>query len=494
MNLPIDRLRLKARRQGSRLPEPLALYAGGGHGETLHAVDQAAARLGLMPGQRLADARAILPDLVLMPATHAADRRFLEGLAAAASRYTPAVALDGADALLLDITGCAHLLGGEAGLLDDLAGRLDRLGLGHRSAIADSQALAWAWARFGAGGVLHGERAKAVMPELSVHALRLDATTTAALERLGLRRVGQLLALPQRSLVQRFGRGPVLALGRLSGVEPETFSPLREPPRFAARLSWPEPIGRTEDIEAATQELLERLVVELERAVAGARRLELWLFRVDGEVQRLTVRTGRPSRDARHLARLFALQLDGLDVGFGIETMRLEVADAASLTAEQVDLAQDRNAAELMRLVDQLRQRLGEGAVQRLVPVQSHWPERAQERVDPAAALDEPGTAWLASTPRPLRLLDRPVRIEAVAPVPDGPPRLLRRSGEALPVQLATGPERLEPEWWHCGRTLPAMRDYYRVVDGSGHDLWIYREGRYGEAVPPGWWVHGAFE
>lgn len=471
----------------------MALYVAGGNGETLYAVDDAAAGHGLAPGLRLADARAILPDLALLPAAPAADRRFLEGLAAAALRYTPLVALDGDDALMLDITGSAHLFGGEAGLLADLRARLERLGLRHRLAIADGQALAWAWARYGRGGALKGGETAGIIAELPVRALRQDAVTTAALERLGLRRVGQLMALPQRSLVQRFGRELVLALGRLRGVEPETFTPLHEPPRFAARLSWPEPIGRTEDIEAAALDLLECLGHELERAVAGARRLELLLFRVDGEVLRLTVKTGQPSRHAGHLLKLFALQLDGLDVGFGIESMRLEVADAAPLAPAQVDLAQDQDAAELMRLVDQLRQRLGDAAVGRLVPVQSHWPERAQRAVDPAVVANV-GDGWLAPQPRPLRLLDRPIRIEAMAPVPDGPPRLLRRSGRPGPVRLATGPERLEPEWWRVGEVLPGMRDYYRVVDAAGHDLWLYREGRYDEVEPPGWWVHGAFE
>jgi protein ImuB len=498
-NLAIDRLKLKAGRQGRALPEPFALYATAANGAVLHAVDAVAAAAGITPAMRLADARGILPGLALAPATPAADRRFLEGLATACLRYTPLVALDGEAALGLDITGCAHLWGGEQALLDDLGQRLDRQGLGHRLAIAGNPALAWAWARYGNGGqVLQGEAADTARRRLTVRALRQDAAVIAALERLGLMTIADLEALPQRALVQRFGRELVLAMARLAGRERVPFEPMREVPRFAAQTGWPEPIGRTEDIEAAIRSLLDRLMVELERAVAGARRLEVLLFRVDGEVVRLALRTGRPSRHAGHLMKLAALELDGLgnrglDVGFGIESIRLEVVDTAPLHPEQVDLAQNHDAAELARLADQLRQRLGPGAVERLVPHASHWPEHAQATIDPANAPAEPGP-WLAPQPRPLRLLDEPARIDAMAPVPDGPPLLLRRFGQSEKVHGATGPERLEPEWWRTGQPLPRPRDYYRVVDAQGHALWLYREGRFGDAQPPEWHVHGAFE
>lgn len=504
MNLPIDRLRRSAERRGERLPEPFALHARGAHGEVLTAVDAAAAAAGLAPGLRLADARAILPDLALAPAAPSADRRLLESLAAACRRYTPRVALDdapagdggegsgGEAALVLDISGSAHLFGGEAGLLADLGRRLDRLALGHRLAVADGAMAAWAWARYGAGGVLKGEAARAALARLPVQALRLAPATTATLRRLGLRRVGQLQALPQRALVRRFGRDPVLALDRLMGVTETPFTPLREPPCHAAGLAWAEPIGRTGDIRAAVLELLQRLGLELERAVAGARRLELLLFRVDGELARLTIRTGRPSRDTAHLLALFELQLDGLDIGFGIESIRLEVTEAAPLAARQVDLAQDQDVAELARLVDQLQARLGPAAVRRLLPAPSHWPEHAQGVIDPAG---DPAAAdpWLAGQPRPLRLLARPAPIEAMAPVPDGPPILLRHCGRSEPVRAASGPERLEPEWWRTDRPTPRPRDYYRVTDARGLDLWLYREGRYGEAEPPTWHLHGTF-
>jgi protein ImuB len=493
-NLAIDRLRLKARRQGRALPEPFALYATAANGAVLHAVDDAAAAAGIAPGMRLADARAILPDLTLAPAAPAADRRFLEGLATWCLRYTPLVAVDPAAALCLDITGCAHLFGGEATLIADLASRLDRQGLGHRLAVASNPALAWAWARHGDGErILHGEAAETARRRLPVRALRQEAAVTTALERLGLSTIAELEALPQRSLVQRFGRDLVLAMGRLQGQGSLPFTPLREVPRFAAQTNWPEPIGRTEDIEAAIQALLERLMRELERAVSGARRLEVLLFRVDGEVLRLALRTGRPSRHAGHLMKLASLELDGSDIGFGIESIRLEVVDTAPLHPEQADLAQSHDAAELARLTDQLRQRLGSDAVQRLVPHASHWPEHAQVTADPAQAEDAP-EGWHIPQPRPLRLLPEPVRIDAVAPVPDGPPILLHRFGRSEKVREASGPERLEPEWWRTGQPLPRPRDYYRVVDATGQLLWLYRDGRFDDADPPAWHVHGVFE
>ena len=344
---------ITARRQAEPFPEvetPLALHAPGAGGPKLTAVNQAAAVQGIKIRMGIADARAILPDLQLREAQLDADAKALEALAEWCLRYTPRVSLDGSDALLLDITGCAHLFGGEQAMLDDLRAQLRRRGLTAGLAIADRRLAAWAWARFGEGNALAAGNARQRLKALPIRALRLDTEMIASFERLGFGRIGQLAALPHRSLLNRFGDAPVMQLQALFTSGSELFTALRERPRFAARMSWPEPIGRNEDIEAAIDLLLKDLCKELERAGLAARRLDLMLFRLDGKVLRLQVGAGAPTRAIKHWRRLFDLKLDNLDIGFGVELMRLEAPDTAIVQPAQADLATNLDEAELARL------------------------------------------------------------------------------------------------------------------------------------------------
>ena len=487
---PLQRMRLAARRVGRAFPDehaPLALTASERGVPRLTAVGQTAAALGLVPGMALADARAACPDLLVRQAEPAADAEELAALGLWCARYSPRVMVDGMDGLAIDLTGCSHLFGGEHSLMADLDRRLERLGLTRRLAVAGRLAAAWAWARFGAGGLLPAEAE--ALQDLPAAALRLDADLLAALRRLGLRRVGQLAALPRSALLTRFGPTLPIHLDRLLGHGEEEFVALQEPRAFSARIGWPEPIGRTEDIAAATLRLLANLCRELEHRQLGVRRLALGLHRIDGKVARLTVGTGRPVREPAHLFRLLALELDGVDIGFGVEFMLLEALETAPLGAAQADLATDVDVAELARLVDQLAQRLGAARVVRLQPVDSHLPERAQALAPAGAALHP--RPWLARQPRPLRLLPHPEPIEAMAGVPDGPPLWLRRRRERQRVVAAAGPERILPEWWRGEPGRP--RDFYRVATAAGGIFWVSRDGMYGDPQPPQWRVRGRF-
>jgi protein ImuB len=489
---PIERMRLKARRKGAPFPAedaPLALVAPERGVPRLAAVAPVARALGLAPGLALADARAACPGLLVRDAEPAADAEELAALGLWCARYSPRVMVDGADGLAIDLTGCSHLFGGERSLMADLDRRLDRLGLTRRLAVAGRLAAAWAWARFGAGGLLPA--GTETLLDLPAAALRLEPDLLHALQRLGLRRVGQLAALPRSALLTRFGPALPIRLDRLLGQSEEEFAPLREPAAFSVRIGWPEPIGRSEDIAAATSRLLTSLCRGLERSQLGARRLALGLYRVDGKVARLVVGTSRPVRDPAHLFRLLALELDGVDIGLGVEFMLLEALETATLAAAQADLAADTDAAELDRLVDQLAQRLGASRVVRLQPVDSHIPERAQELV-PAGGVLQP-RPWLARQPRPLRLLPRPEPVEAMASVPDGPPLWLRRHRKRRRIVAAVGPERILPEWWRHEAEAARLRDFYRVTVEDGRGFWVSREGMYGEAKPPEWRVQGGF-
>ncbi len=519
--LPTNRLRRSWARQGASARRadgeqpPLVVMAAEKGRLKIVAVDSMAAEAGLAPGMPLADARALEPGLRAVEADPVAEARALAGLADWCGRYTPWTATHGGDCILLDITGCAHLFGGEAGLARDLIERLDAIGYAGVLAVADTPGSAWAVSHMGGGygraGAPLGDAlippggAEAALAGLPIAGLRLEPATVDGLERLGLRRIGNLAALPRDSLASRFGAAVLRRLDQAFGREAEPVSPRRPVPVHLARMVFPEAIGRTEDVEAALARLLDHLCAGLEQAQQGARRVELALYRVDGSVDRQAIGTSQPSRRPRHLYRLLSGHLDRIDAGFGIEVAVLSALATDPLGPSQIAFREaggiSREAGDdtpLADLVDRLAGRLGRNAVVRPMPFESHLPER-EVAMHPAMDGQNTGPDVPASWPdrlRPVRLLPVPQPIEVVAPVPDDPPVLFRRGGVVHRIIRADGPERLAPEWWQdvpAGAVANRPRDYYRVEDTKGRRFWLYRAGLFNPDVPPRWFLHGIF-
>jgi protein ImuB len=506
-DLVTDRLTRKGAVHTAWRARPLATVAQQ-HGALMLAAANAAARgQGLRAGQSLADARALCPEVKTVGADPAAEADALARLARWCTRWSPWTAVDaltgdGGAGLWIDATGCAHLFGGEQALLDDMIARLAVAGFAARAAIADSPGAAWAAARFGIS-----EGATAIVPEggarqwlsgLPAVALRLPADTVATLHRLGLRRIGDLIALPRAPLAARFGLHLPLRLDQLLGLAAEPIGPARPALPYHARLAFAEPIGRTEDVAGGIDRLIGALCKMLERDRKGARRLEVTLYRVDGTLIEIAIGTAAPVRAPAHLARLFAEKLDGLDAGFGIEAIVLAVPVAEPLAAQQIELPSGDPGARggggdgLALLVDRLAQRLGTGAVLRQEPRGSHVPERS---VAPAAPLGRlsgppPGIA-AASRARPVTLMRRPEPVQTFAPsdmAPEAPPAAFRWRGATHRVARAEGPERIAAEWWHAPTPPPpsAFRDYWRIEDAEGLRWWLFRDGAAGR-----WFLHG---
>lgn len=518
---------------------PLAVVAKIRSALRLVALDEQAERLGLARGQPLADARAMIPALTVADDDPAADDAVLEAIADWSERYTPLVAQEarngkaatgkhqearraegptgkhqeagraGHYGLMLDITGCAHLFGGEAALAADCTDRLEAQGFTVRMAIADTPGAASAAARYTAAArpVVPPGSARALLQPLPLAALRLDSETVSALDRVGLKRIGQIIDAPRGPLAARFGSALTNRLDQALGRQEETISPRRPVPALTVERRFAEPIEREEDITATLASLAMTLKSSLETQGLGARLIELSLFRVDGIVSRLTVGTGRPIRAPKLILDLFREKLAGLgeaiDAGFGFDMVRLAVPEAASTDPAQIDLAGDVTAAaDLDGLIDRIGARLGPRHVARMVAHDSHIPERAEiylsgiEAFEPAS----PGTlrqaaseSGLSGDPidRPLRLFAKPEPIEAIAEVPDGPPVRFRWRRVLYRIARAEGPERIAQEWWHDD---DLTRDYFRVEDAAGRRFWLFREGLYErETTAPRWYLHGVF-
>jgi protein ImuB len=481
----------------------------------LVALDERAEHLGLSRGQTLADARAMIPSLDIVEEEPLADAALLASIADWAERYTPLVALDPPDGLMLDIAGCAHLFGGEAALATDMIARLESQGFAARAAIADTPGAASAAARFAEASAADRSDRPAIVPPggaaamlspLPLAALRLDRDTVSAMDRVGLKRIGQIIGAPRAPLAARFGLSLIRRLDQALGQEEEAISPRRPAPAMIAERRFAEPIAREEDIAATLSSLAATLSKSLEARAEGARLFELTLFRVDGVVSRIAVGASRPIRAPRLVLDLFREKFAGLgdaiDAGFGFDMIRLAICQSAPADPAQIDLTGDASAeADLGALIDRIGARLGPDRIGRILAKDSHIPERAAMFQTSEEALSrgeedrrsDREANNTSSIDRPLRLFARPEPVEAIAEVPDGPPVHFRWRRALYRVARSEGPERIAPEWWRDGGD-DLTRDYFRVEDATGHRFWLYREGLYGrETFAPRWYLHGVF-
>ena len=520
--LSTDRLARLRHGPGWRLaapPEgpPLVIAGRRGNALAVVALDEKAARAGLVRGMSLTDARAIAPAIEVVDEDPQADRQLLEAIADWADRYTPLVALDpspqgaprdlaGDFGLMLDITGCSGLFGGEEAMLADMLARLFHQGFAAAGAIASTPGAAHGLARhrpagFPAGSLIvpRAQTAGAVAP-LPLAALRLEPRTVTALARLGLRTAGQVMARPRAPLARRFGKALLLRLDQALGAVEEAISPRLPAPVRMAERRLATPVTAMEDVETLVKRLAANLCEAMERRGEGARVIDLALFRVDGAVSRAGVGTSRPLRDPAAIARLFHERLaalhDDLDAGCGYDLVRLSVSacDRFDPAEPSFDGGNGR-AQEVADLTDRLAARLGMGNVLASAPRDTHIPERAEVLVPPFKN-GGGGPSRLPVPPglppeRPLRLFPRPEPVEALAEVPDGAPLRFRWRRVLHDVVRAEGPERIAGEWWRDG--LPP-RDYYRIEDDGGRRFWLFREGLHGEGgMPPRWFLHGLF-
>ena len=529
--LGTDRLR---RRPGPVADRPLVVTGEigvGGRGDGrggrrfVVAVDAAAEQAGITPGMPLASARALVPSLVTVARDPGREGALVRRLARWSERYTPLVAIDGGDGLLLDVTGSAHLFGGEAALLAELPARLAAFGVTASAALAPTAGAARALARWRAAGTIlaPGETAAGIAA-LPVEALGLDAETTADLVRLGLKRIGDLYPLPRAALARRFGASLLDRLDRTLGRTREPLSPQRCAAPWRQCVRFVEPAADRAQLARALNLGLERLCRRLREEARGARRLRCTLERLAAPPQAVEIGTARPVRDPVHLARLFAAPLETLSAGHGVEAVTVEVLRTEPLPPAQTQApaigeptpvagAADTRLADLL---DRLGNRLGFDRIVCFRPRASHLPECAYAAI--AAGTGEAVTDWPAPPgPRPVRLLATPEPIEVLAHwSQDGapadaaaPPAVFRlgpgRHRVVYRVTAAIGPERIAWAWWRDDPAWRAtVRDYWRIEDADGRRFWLFRrlpetetEIAAAEAVteagPPAWFLHGFF-
>ena len=520
---------------------PLAVVAEQSNMQVVTSLNVDAQAAGLRVGQPVRDAHAMCANLVTRPRNAPAEAAFLNALRRWAGKFSPWVAEESPDGLTVDLSGCTHLFGGEEALLSVLETDCADMGLSVQMGIADTLGAAWALARYAGQEVTSDRNGDAISQEaratraragkrrhwtrggtapqvmalgggariaapgqaygalspLPIAALRLEDPIVAQLNRLGLRRIGDLLGQPRASLARRFGRGLVLRLDQAMGSVPEPVSPARPPHHFAVRMTLPNPIGLIEDVMAAIDRVLPTLCAKLEEKGRGVRTLRLEAHRTDQAAEIIEVGLARPTFDKYRIRPLLEMKVDQIDAGYGIDMLRLEAVQSEPIHART--MAGHAEARRAVRdrlegntavddLIGKLGARVGLEVITRHHPAASHIPEKTAQTL--AAAWSEPARDWPApSRPRPLQMW-RPEPV--MAPETPDVPTAFRWRGRDWQLSQATGPERIAPEWWlDDPNWRSGVRDYWVVVTEQGERLWLFYG--HGGTMSAGWFCQGQF-
>ena len=492
-DLPTDRIR----RADPSIPpdQPIAVIARSGSKRWVSAADANARKAGLHVGMPAAKAQSLFRGLMLIDADPEADLAALERIALwALTIYSPIVAVDGIDGIVMDTEGADHLQGGELPMVTKIANQFLAKKLTARVAVADTWGAAHACARAISRETIvvpPGETIRAV-EKLPVSLLRLPAKIVSDLRILGFQTIGELANTARAPLTLRFGPEVGRRLDQILCRIAEPIEPIRTPELVEVSKVFAEPIGAAETIDKYVGRLVLQLIDELKKRGLGVRRVDLIVEKVDGTRQAIRAGTAKPARDAAWLTKLFRDRTEKIEPGFGIEKLLLVAVMTETLEdVQKLSALVSDDITDVTPLIDIYGNR-GQ-RVYRVAPVASDVPERSVQRISPAA--DPIIVAWVSHWRRPARLLLHPEMIEAIALLPDRPPVSIVWRGKRRKVKRADGPERIFGEWWQRDAEMDAVRDYFVIEDESGERLWVFRSG---DGVDPEtgshrWFCHGIF-
>jgi len=492
-DLPTDRIR----RDDPAIPDdqPIAVIAKSGSRRWVSSADAAARKIGVRVGMPAAKAQALFRGLMLVDADPIADTLALGRLGLwALGHYSPIVAVDGIDGLVVDTEGADHLQGGELPMITGIVNMFRSRKLTARVAIADTWGAAHACVRaINRDTVIvpRGEVVRAV-EKLPISLLRLPEKVVHDLCVLGFQTIGELSNTPRAPLALRFGPEVGRRLDQMFGRMSEPIDPIRTAELVEVSRSFQEPIGAAETINKYVGRLVVQLVAELEKRGLGARRTDLIVHKVDNTIQAIRAGTAKPARDVAWLTKLFKDRTEKIEPGFGIERLTLVAVSAEPLVEEQkASSLVVQETTDMTPLIDIFGNR-GQ-RVYRVAPFASDVPERSVQRI--SAVTEDGAESWIGHWRRPVRLFDRPEHIQAIALIPDYPPASITWRGKRHRVKRADGPERIFGEWWMRPNELEAVRDYFVIENDDGERYWIFRSG---DGVDPEtgnhqWFMHGIF-
>ncbi len=478
------------RREPELKHQPFVLYASSHGRMIITAVNKMAESKGIYTGTVLADARAIVPSIVVKEDTPDFFIKKLKDIAVWFIRFAPIVAIDPPDGIIIDATGCIHLWGTEEAYLLDIRKRLLDIGYTIRSAMADTIGAAWAVTRFGEQHSIipHGAELAAI-GYLPPESLRIDAGAYERLHKLGLHCIRDFIHMPGAVLRRRFGNEFIQQLQYALGYKEEYLTPVEPLAIYHERLQCLEPIVTATGIQIALQNVLSNLCRRLQMEQKGLRTAIFKAYRVDNKIEQIDISVNRPSSDQHHLFHLFELKICTITPSAGIELFTLDALKIEDNNPEQEKCWNETGTLTgqgIAQLMDRFCNRIGEKNIHRFLPAEHYIPERSVKKADSLS--QDIDSAWCTNNPRPVQIMTTPEPVMVTAPIPDYPPMLFRYKDKVHKIIKADGPERIEQEWWlQDGR----HRDYYYVEDEEGCRYWLFRSGHYDDGGSGRWFLHG---
>jgi len=422
---------------------------------------------GIRSGMSLATARALVPSLDVIEHSSLQVDQLLGELAPRLATVTSQVVLShDLPGLVGEVGASERLFGGVVGVREAVARAFADTAITWHEAVAPTPMAAEVFAVAAPGALVTGrERLHELLGHLPVEALPLPVSVVTALQRMGVRRAGEVFALPRAGLARRFGNSILVLLDQLLGDRVDPRAAWQAPVEFERHVAWDFAAPTAESLMFPMRRLLGDLAAHVGMLGVRATTWTLVLAHEDAQPTVLEIGSAIGAADADALLlltheRLLRTTWAGPVRGISLRLVSTRAAPAASRTL----FPGPQEAAERAdALIERLRARLGDGAVHGMSAVADPRPERAQRRGGAGAT-----RAVVARTPR------RPVWLLAVP-----------RPWHAGADQLLVGPERIEGGWWDGP---DARRDYFRAVGAAGETVWVYQDLRTGD-----WYLHGLF-
>lgn len=449
---------------------PFAVTEGEGRRQLIASCNDAARRAGIRPGLTLGAAHVLAHDLRMHARDIQAEQQALTQTAAWAAQFTPALTL-APQAVLLEIEGSQRLFGGLDALLGRVRDEIRALGYHVQIATAPTPLAAlWLARADRAAAIDELDDLAAALAPVPVRALDLPNTMQAALDDLGVHRLGDVLRLPRDGLTRRFGPMLVQWLDRALGRAPDPRMPFLLPPRFVGRITLSWETNALETILFAAHRLLHELQGFLRAHDRGVQRLEFSFTHSTSPTTDQALGLVAPARDPKHLLRLLREHLQRLPLRAPVAGITLTAVELRPWPGQNASLLRERQHSDDARLIEHLQARLGADAVCGIGTAPEHRPERAWRTCTPGES-----SATMPTSARPAWLLPEPVPLRTR----NGTPRL-----DGV-LTLEQGPERIESGWWDG---CDVRRDYFLARHERGARYWVYRE--HGSDR---WFLHGIF-
>ncbi len=450
--------------------ESPTVVSSASHRPDVLVANEAAKQRGIVAGLSIAAALALDSEISIHLRDECAEAAALKNIALWAGQWSSTISIEPPAGVLLEISACLNYFGGLKSLLDRIDSGLAEIGFSGVIATAPTAGAASLFARAGRSIAIEQrdelEREVAALPVALLDSAQLTMDTLVGI---GVRTIGELLALPREGIARRFGAPLLDEIDRARGSLPDARPMFVAPERYHGQIELPSPVDEAEALLFAVKRLVVELAGFLRGRGAGVTRLRCDLVHEDAKPTSIVLGLSS-TRQADHIVNVLRERLSREQLPDRVEAVRLISEEISPLRIKESDFfpGADRDTEAGAQLVERLRARLGESSVRSLALHADHRPENAWHyRSDTAASAAHPPST---RPTRPLWLLPEPQALE-------GEPA-------AEEMRLLSGPERIETGWWD-GKEIG--RDYFVGRDAKGSELWLYRDrgGR--------WFVHGVF-